>query len=337
MEPDYLATMKGTIMFKEINFSPEAVRKTLESVRQECSYASELLKTSKYVFIVGSGTSFHAGMVLQIGLLKRGIPAVTVKAPEFSHYLPENKNSEVTVILISQSGESRDILDSLYAAKDKGFSTVCITNTRDSSLSVGSDISIVTEAGLERALAATKTFISALAAVDLIIEELDGKSPEGLNQLPTNLKDYLDHGTEIALRLAATVKDKVVVLGNGNLHALALEGALKFKETATIETEAYPVREYLHGPIQSLNGDATLILLHRPEEEVEAVMEQIKKQTGSIIRIGFGESDEIQLETVPDNQIPALFALPLQLMANYKSVSLGRDPDHPQHLTKVVK
>ena len=71
--------------------------------------------------------------------------------------------------------------------------------------------------------------------------------------------------------------------------------------------------------------------------EVEAVMEQIKKQTESIIRIGFGESDEIQLETVPENQIPALFALPLQLMANYKSVSLGRDPDHPQHLTKVVK
>lgn len=337
MEPEYTARMKGTIMFKEINFSPEAVRKTLESVRQECSYTSELLKTSKYVYIVGSGTSYHAGMVLQIGLLKRGIPAVTVKAPEFSHYLPENESSEVTAVLISQSGESRDILDSLYAAKDKGFSTVCITNTRDSSLSVGSDISIVTEAGLERALAATKTFASALAAVDLIIQELDGKTPEDHDKLPWDLKDYLDHSTEKALTFAATVLDKVVVLGNGFLHALALEGALKFKETATIETEAYPVREYLHGPIQSLNEDTTVILLHRPDEEVEAVMDQIKKLTGSIIRIGFDESDEIQLENVPEDHMPALFALPLQLMANYKSVSLGRDPDHPQHLTKVVK
>ncbi len=337
MEPDHIARMKGTIMFKEINFSPEAVRKTLESVRQECSYTSELLKTSKYVYIVGSGTSYHAGMVLQIGLLKRGIPAVTVKAPEFSHYLPENENSEITAILISQSGESRDILDSLYAAKDKGFSTVCITNTRDSSLSVGSDISIVTEAGLEKALAATKTFITALAAVDLIIQELDGKNPEEHDLLPTNLKDYLDHSTDKVLKFAATVRNKVVVLGNGYLHALALEGALKFKETATIETEAYPVREYLHGPIQSLNEDTTVILLHRPDEEVEAVMEQIKKQTGSIIRIGFDEDDEIRLENVPEDHMPALFALPLQLMANYKSVSLGRDPDHPQHLTKVVK
>ena len=337
MEPDHIARMKGTIMFKEINFSPEAVRKTLESVRQECSYTSELLKTSKYVYIVGSGTSYHAGMVLQIGLLKRGIPAVTVKAPEFSHYLPENENSGITAILISQSGESRDILDSLYAAKDKGFSTVCITNTRDSSLSVGSDISIVTEAGLEKALAATKTFITALATVELIIQELDGKNPEEHDLLPTNLKDYLDHSTDKVLKFAAAVRNKVVVLGNGYLHALALEGALKFKETATIETEAYPVREYLHGPIQSLNGETTVILLHRPEEEVEAVMEQIKKQTGSIIRIGFDEDDEIRLENVPEDHMPALFALPLQLMANYKSVSLGRDPDHPQYLTKVVK
>ena len=337
MEPDYISRMKDTIMFKEINFSPGAVRKTLESVRQECSYTSELLKTSKYVYIVGSGTSYHAGIVLQIGLLKRGIPAVTVKAPEFSHYLPENEDNRVTAVLISQSGESRDILDSLYAAKDKGFSTVCITNTRDSSLSVGSDISIVTEAGVERALAATKTFISALAAVELIIQELDGKNPEDHDRLPTDLKDYLDHSTENALKFSAAVRNKVVVLGNGYLHALALEGALKFKETATIETEAYPVREYLHGPIQSLNEDTTVILLHRPDEEVEAVMEQIKKQTGSILSIGFDESDEIQLEKVPENQNPALFALPLQLMANYKSVSLGRDPDHPQHLTKVVK
>ncbi len=336
MDPDYFAKMKGTIMFKEINQSPNAVRKTLESIRQECIYTSELLKKSSYVYIVGSGTSYHAGMVLQIRLLNRGIPAITVKAPEFSHFLPEGRNVEVTAILISQSGESRDILDSLYAAKEKGFSTVCITNTRDSSLSVGSDISLVTEAGLERALAATKTFVSALVAINMITRELDGKGTEE-SQLASILQDYLEHGTEKAVEIAASVKDKVVVLGNGYLHALALEGALKFKETATIETEAYPVREYLHGPIQSLNDETTVILLHMPGEDVDAVLQQMKNQTGSIIRIGFEENDEIQLANVQENDIPALFVLPLQLMANYKSVSLGRDPDHPQHLTKVVK
>ena len=337
METDYIAKMKGTIMFKEINQSPEAVKKTLESARQECYYVSELLKKSSYVYIVGSGTSYHAGMVLQMGLLRKGIPAIMAKAPEFSHYLPLNRNTEVTAILISQSGESRDILDSLNAAKEKGFSTVCITNTRDSSLSVGSDISIVTEAGAERALAATKTFATALAAIELIARELDGTQSEDDYGLQAILMNYLDKNTENALKFAAAVRDKVVVLGNGYLHALALEGALKFKETATIETEAYPIREYLHGPIQSLNAETTLILLRWPGEEVDTVLEQIRKQTASIIRIGFGEDDDIKFEPVPVNQMPALFALPLQLMANYKSVSLGRDPDHPQHLTKVVK
>ena len=165
---------------------------------------------------------------------------------------------------------------------------------------------------MERALAATKTFVSALAAINMITQEMDGKGTEE-SQLASILQDYLVHGADKAVETAGSVKDKVVVLGNGILHALALEGALKFKETATIETEAYPVREYLHGPIQSLNDETTVILLHRPGEDVEAVLQQMKNQTSSIIRIGFEESDEIQLANVQENDIPALFALPLQL------------------------
>ncbi len=337
MTHDFTPEMKNTIMFKEINQSPDSIRKTLDSVADECTYASELIRESKYVYIVGSGTSFHAGMVLQIRLLKRGIPAVTVKAPEFSYFLPEEQDSEVSAILISQSGESRDILDSLYAAKDRGFSTVCITNTKDSSLSVGSDISIVTEAGKENALAATKTFLSALSAINLITEKLDNPGSEANESLSQDLKRYLEVETDKVIETAKTVKDKVVVLGNGILHALALEGALKFKETSTMETEAYPIREYLHGPIQSLNHDTTVILLHKPGDEIEGVLEQLKKQTQSILRIGFGENDEIRVNEVSDLNIPAMFVVPLQLMANYKSVSLGLDPDHPQHLTKVVR
>lgn len=337
MTQDFTPAMKNTIMFKEINQSPESVRKTIASVEEECKYTSELLRESKYVYIVGSGTSYHAGMVLQIRLLKRGIPAITVKAPELAYFLPEEQDSDVSVVLISQSGESRDILDSLYAARESGFSTVCITNSRDSSLSVGSDISIVTEAGRENALAATKTFTTALAAINLITEELDHSNFNSGNTLSTDLKNYLENETGKIIEIAKTIKNKVVVLGNGQLHALALEGALKFKETSTMETEAYPIREYLHGPIQSLDQDSTVILLHLPGEEIDQVVEQLQKQTESIIRIGLEESDEIRISSVSDLNIPAVFVLPLQLMANYKSVSLGLDPDHPKHLTKVVR
>ena len=337
MTNDFTSNMKNTIMFKEINQAPESVRKTLDSVEDECTYASELIRESKYIYIVGSGTSYHAGMILQMRLLNRGIPAITVKAPEFSYFLPEGQDSDVTAILISQSGESRDILDSLYAAKDRGFSTVCITNSRDSSLSVGSDISIVTEAGRENALAATKTFITALASINMITEKLDEPNSEVGKALPQELKNYLAAETDKVIEVAKSVKDKVVVLGNGPLHALALEGALKFKETSTMETEAYPIREYLHGPIQSLNHDTTVILLHKPGDEVGAVLEQLQNQTGSIIKVGFSGEDDLMIREVSDLHLPALMVLPLQLMANYKSVSLGLDPDHPQHLTKIVK
>lgn len=337
MTSDFTTDMKGTIMFREINQAPQSVKKTFDTVEEVCKYASELISESKYVYIVGSGTSYHAGMVLQIRLLNRGIPAIAVKAPEFSDYLPETENTEVAAILISQSGESRDILDSLKAAKERAFLTVCITNTRESSLAAGSDISIITAAGDENALAATKTFVSAIAVVNLITEKLDSVYSGPDRTLVTDLESCLEKDTERIIGVAKTLKDKVVVLGNGSLHALALEGALKFKETSTMETEAYPIREYLHGPIQSLNRDTTVIVLHRPSENIGAVLEQLRKQTDSIIRIGFENEDEIMIRKVNDINIPAIFVVPLQLMANYKSVSLGLDPDHPQHLTKIVR
>ena len=336
MSEDFISKMKNTMMFREINQGPESIMKTMDSVSEECTKASIIIKNSDYVYIVGSGTSYHAGIVLQIRLLNMSIPAVTVKAPEFSFYLPKEKKKKVTAVLISQSGESRDIIDSLNEAKKKGISTICIVNTKESTLALQSDLSIVTTAGKEKAVAATKTFISCLSVINVIISKLENGMSEPDKSIAGILENFLSQRTSSVIDIACRLKDKIVVLGNGPLHALALEGALKFKETSTIETEAYPIREYLHGPIQSLNRDTTVILLRMDLDETKNVMEKLMKQTDSIISIGFGD-DDLMLPKVNENNIPIMFSVPLQIMANYKAVSLGKNPDQPTYLTKVVR
>jgi glucosamine--fructose-6-phosphate aminotransferase (isomerizing) len=324
-------------MFKEINQIPKAIINSVTSAGPECRRASELLKKARYVYIVGSGTSYHAGIILQIGLLKRGIPSITVMAPEFSHFVSDLPEKDVTTVLISQSGESIDILNALRLAKDHGHSTISITNTENSSLWNGTDIRVLTEAGPEKSVAATKTFVAALALINAIIAGIGSGRNSPSEDLSDSIDKFLAEEMSNVLGISKTLKNRLVFLGNGVLHSIALEGALKFKETATIETEAYPVREYLHGPIQMLNSNTTVVIMHTAEEEIVEAVDILRKQTDSIVSIGFQKSDDIKLNQTNDLNTPPSFVIPLQLMANYKSVSLGYNPDKPSHLSKVVK
>lgn len=337
MPRDFIDIMKNTEMFKEINQIPKSILNSTISADPECQRAAEVIRNARYVYIVGSGTSFHAGLILQLGLLKRRIPAIAVMAPEFSHFISGGTEEDVATVLISQSGESRDILNAMSLAKAHGHSTVSLTNTRNSTLFKGTEIRVLTEAGPEKSIAATKTYVSALSLINVIISKLEtGQNPDS-KTLADSIQKFLTEEMSTVLKISTGLRDKVVFLGNGPLHSTAMEGALKFKETATIETESHPVREYLHGPIQMLNPNTTVIILHTAEENVSEVIDALRKQTESIITIGFEEADNIRLRHTNDLHIPATFVVPLQIMANYKSVSLGFDPDKPTHLSKVVK
>jgi len=103
---------RSTIMFQEILQEPETITNTVNSVGGNILKAVKLIRKAKIVYVVGSVTSYHAGIVMQIGLINDGVPAIAVRAPEFSYFTPPD-NKDVLVILISQSGESRDILVAL--------------------------------------------------------------------------------------------------------------------------------------------------------------------------------------------------------------------------------
>jgi len=333
---------RSTIMFQEILQEPETITNTVNSVGDNILKAVKLIRKAKIVYVVGSGTSYHAGIVMQIGLINSGVPAIAVRAPEFSYFTPPD-NKDVLVILISQSGESRDILVALNLCRKNGYVTIGITNGPDSSLAKGTDLCILTLAGEERSLAATKSHIAQLIVSHLLVNSVRNDKKlddymEKSKKLASQIKDFIEK-SDHWLKLSSKITGRVIFLGDGLLHAEAMEGALKFEETANLITEAYPMGEYLHGPIQVLKEEDTVIILKgRDEKECERLISKLSNYTKNIIKIGQDKDSTIR---IPDSEIvtfdPILYVIPIQLIANYKTVSLGLDPDRPTHLNKVVK
>lgn len=342
MKGENIQKYTGTIMFSEINEEPKTIKNTVNSISDKVKSAADIIRKSGLIYVVGSGTSYHAGIVFQIGLLKKNIPAVAVRAPEFRHFIP-NDGRDITVVLISQSGESRDIIDSLNICKDRKYNTISITNNGKSRLANETLISLVTNAGEEKSLAATKSHIAQLTAIYLLLEaiwnhdQLD-YSVQNCMDLSVLVSTFIKNYENI-LKLSEKLSGRIVFLGNGYLHAVAMEGALKFEETANLITEAYPMGEYFHGPIQVLNQNDTVIVLKGKEDtEYERLYGRLMEFTGNIITIGSDETCTIKL---PENRIEIfdsiLYVIPIQLLANFKTISLGLSPDRPTHLNKVVK
>jgi glucosamine--fructose-6-phosphate aminotransferase (isomerizing) len=342
MNAEKLQKYISTVMFSEICEEPAAIKNTVNSIIDNVPLAAETIRKSNLIYIIGSGTSYHAGIVFQIGLLKLNIPAVAVRAPEFRHFIPQ-EGENITAILISQSGESKDIIDSLNLCKKMHYNTICITNNGHSRLAVESLMKIITEAGEERSLAATKSHIAQLTAIYLLLEAI--KNPESLNysiqrciELSAFTTDIIKDYAKIS-EITDKLSGRLIFLGNGYLHAEAMEGSLKFEETANLITEAYPMGEYFHGPIQILKeGDTVIILKGNEVSELNRIFAKLKEFTDNIITIGTDDTSTIR---VPDIKIeifdPILYVIPIQLLANFKTVSLGLSPDKPTHLSKVVR
>jgi glucosamine--fructose-6-phosphate aminotransferase (isomerizing) len=326
-----------TIMMSEISEEPVAISKTFEALAINFTEIIETINNSEIVYITGSGTSYHASINLQITLLRHGIKAVAVMASQLEYYLPINRTSRITIILFSQSGESKDVLKSLELSKARGYNTIGITNIKDSTLAKSVDIPIITMANEEKSVAATKSHIVQILISIMIDAKLrNNENIENIKKIRENVSNIISNRDKIK-KIAGGISDRIVLLGDGYLYPSAMEGALKFKETGNLITESYPSREYLHGPIQALNRDTTVILLNYDNNIDKEVINKIGKITEKVISIGNSNSNDLIVPNTTDVIAPLLFLIPLQIMANYKAVNLHLNPDSPSHLTKIVQ
>ena len=357
-------------MQKEIFEQPQAIRDTLESRITNDSVltpafgdrAEEIFLKSKQVQIIACGTSYNAGLVAKYWLEDIAkIPCNVDVASEYRYRHPILLNDTLFVTL-SQSGETADTVEALKAAKiiNNNISTLCITNSAESSLTRLSDLTFLTHAGPEIGVASTKAFTTQLVSLALLtcsigkLKKTINKSQEkeivdGLKLLPGLINEALLQENQIK-KLAKDFKNKnsALFLGRGTMYAIAMEGALKLKEISYIHAEAYPAGELKHGPIALIDKNMPVIAIAPNDELLSKLKSNLQevKSRGSQMIVFEDENSKVEgmdsMEVIPVTSnlgritAPVIFTIPLQLLSYHVALVKGTDIDKPRNLAKSV-
>ncbi|MDH4259535.1 MAG: glutamine--fructose-6-phosphate transaminase (isomerizing) [Gammaproteobacteria bacterium] len=355
-------------MLKEIHEQPRAVAQTLSEriaggklLSQAFGPAAmEVLKRTTSVHIVACGTSYHAGVVAGyfIEQICR-VPCRVEIASEFRYRDPVVPANSLFVS-ISQSGETADSLAALRLARKAGFlSTLAICNVPESSLVRESELVLLTRAGPEIGVASTKAFTTQLAALGMLViaigkhhgigAERENGLVKRLLELPAMLEQTLALDPvirELAKEIAP--KHHALFLGRGAMFPIAMEGALKLKEISYIHAEAYAAGELKHGPLALVDADMPVIAVAPNNdllEKVKSNLQEVRARGGMLYvfadpESGIEPSDGVQVITMPRHvtyfQAPAVYTIPLQLLAYHTAVLRGTDLDQPRNLAKSV-
>jgi glucosamine--fructose-6-phosphate aminotransferase (isomerizing) len=355
-------------MLKEIHEQPRAVAQTLQErvaggKLLEAAFgpaAQAVFARTEAVRIVACGTSFHAGLVAKyfIEQICR-LPCWVEIASEYRYRNPVVPKNTLFVS-VSQSGETADTLAALRLAKQAGYlSQLAICNVPESSLVRESELVMLTRAGPEIGVASTKAFTTQIAALSMLVIALakfhvaDAERERGLVQkllgIPSLIEATLKlDGTirELARRFAD--KQHALFLGRGAMYPLALEGALKLKEISYIHAEAYPAGELKHGPLALVDKDMPVIAVAPNNdllEKLKSNLQEVRARGGELYvfadpESGFEESDGVHVIEMPRHvsyfQAPAVYTIPLQLLAYHCAILKGTDVDQPRNLAKSV-
>ena len=340
-------------MRKEIFEGPLAIEKTIKECMDEAEDVSKMMKEKGISkgFIVGSGTSFHASLHLQYLMTRyTNLGFTAIPASEFAMWVPPMM-TKYAIIGFSQSGESTDIINAFNVLKEDTVK-ISVTNTPESTLTKISDKSIVTRAGEEKAVTATKTFDAQLTASYLLTFFLGkdtGELLERLNEIPGLLRKMLKEKENDVKEITAKHKNvrDVFILGHGINLPIAFEAALKLKEAATVHSEGFSTREFLHGPIQLVDKDSFIIFLLPDKDSYkhsESVINKVIKFNAHVLviiseNINIEEkiTDIIKVPMVPFVLSPLILIKVIQLFTLHLSLVKGLNPDKPTKLTKVVK
>ena len=355
-------------MLKEIYEQPRAIAQTLEErvaggKLLEAAFgpaATEVFRRTQAVRIIACGTSYHAASVAKyyVEQIAR-LPCWVEIASEYRYRNPVVPPNTLFVT-ISQSGETADTLAALRMAKQSGYlSTLAICNVPESSLVRESELVLLTRAGPEIGVASTKAFTTQLAGLGMLVVALakfngtDAERERGLVQRLIEIPGLVEKtlqldGTirELAKRFAD--KRHALFLGRGQMHPIAMEGALKLKEISYIHAEAYPAGELKHGPLALVDADMPVIAVAPNNdllEKLKSNLQEVRARGGELYVFadpdaGFQSSEGVTVITMPRHvshfQAPAVYTVPLQLLAYHCAILKGTDVDQPRNLAKSV-
>jgi len=358
-----------TFMLKEIHEQADAVAETVadRTARGDGVDLGDLgtiddafLRDVRRIVVVACGTSYHAGLIGRYAIEEWArVPVEMDIASEYRYRNPVVGPGDL-VIGISQSGETADTLAAMRLARSRGATVLGITNVMGSQIVRDADGVLFTRAGLEIGVAATKTFVSQVAAMYLLalrLAELRETLPparlaelvSALKHLPHHIAELLERdGAQIeAIAQAACTSDFFLYLGRHVGLPVALEGALKLKEISYIATDAYAAGEMKHGPIALLDDQTPVVCVATDSPVLDKVvsnMQEVRVRGAHVIAIVTEGNDEIaahaeQSLAIPQTDwmlAPLLAVVPLQLLAYHIARLRGLNVDQPRNLAKTV-
>ncbi|MGO9390066.1 glutamine--fructose-6-phosphate transaminase (isomerizing) [Rhodoblastus sp.] len=354
-------------MAKEIHEQPEVVARTLAhyidfstgTVRLPFELPFDAKKLTGLT-VTACGTAYYAGLVAKYWFERFARLRVEIDVASEFRYREAPLPDEGLMIVVSQSGETADSLASLRYAKAHGQKIVGVVNVPTSTIARESDVAAPTLAGPEIGVASTKAFtcqLTVLAALAVALGRargvLDAASEQRLvNELmvvPGLLAEALklETGIEVLAHQLGKATD-VLYLGRGTSYPLALEGALKLKEISYIHAEGYAAGELKHGPIALIDEQLPVIVIAPTDPVLEKTvsnLQEVSARGGRIILVGDSHAidaaavslaGEIRMPDMAPDFAAIVYAAPIQMLAYYTAVFMGKDVDQPRNLAKSV-
>jgi len=325
----------------------------------ELTLTTDEAQRLKRIVIVACGTSAYSGLVGKFIL--EALTRLPVEVDYGSEYRYRNPilDGDCAVLAITQSGETVDTLAAMEEARAKGARLWSIVNAIGSQAMRMSDGTITMQAGPEIGVASTKAFTTSIVDQYLLglylgqllgtVSQADSRMhAEHLAQLPNLVSEMLDKAPAVEALAEQLVKyDDFLYLGRGINYPIALEGALKLKEISYIHAEGYAAGEMKHGPIALIDERMPVLAIAIQDalyNKMISQIEQAKARNGVVIAVAT-EGDEfigtkadhvLYVPAVPELLSPIVTVVPLQLLAYYMAVRLGKDVDQPRNLAKSV-
>lgn len=334
-------------MAREIAEQPAAARRTLDHLLPQRERLRSLAAGRRRVLMVARGSSDNAAVYGRYLLeVAAGVPAGLAAPSVATHYGAHLDLSDTLVVSVSQSGATAEIVETQQWARRCGAATVAVTNVADSPLAAEADVALVTQAGPELAVPATKTYLAQVLALAVLADALGADLGDSLARVPDAVASLLAADVTDAARALASA-DEVVVSGRGLLLGTALETALKLEETCLRPVRGYSYADLRHGPISVVTGGVLAVLVAAADgplaQPMEELADDLRTRGARILGIGgtaaFAGRCDVHLAgpDLPEVVAPIASIVPAQLTIERLARDLGLDPDNPRGLAKVTR
>jgi glucosamine--fructose-6-phosphate aminotransferase (isomerizing) len=337
-------------MLKEIHEQPQVGRELLHLLAgsAEAQTLIEKMQRARHLYFIACGTSYHAALAGSVYFAQlAGRPAVPVLAPQFiAQYAPAVGHEDVG-IFVSQSGETKDVLNALEAAEARGMDCYGLANVVGSTLTKATSFCLPLCCGYEISVPATKTFTNQVITFLYLAYRMAGLDTSKLDTIPDLMEETIEAVAPEMETIAGEINEwnDMYCLGYGATYPIALEGALKLKEITYAHCEGMLSTEFKHGPLSAVSKGFPILFATGPKDVplIISGINEVKVRGARAIAIGEEDSrlranaDDLIVLPKSDPQVNALLAvLPLQLLSYHMSVLRGYDPDFPRNLSKTL-